>query len=312
MKQHPKISVLVPTYNQMHFIGECLDSVFSQKTNFPIEILVGNDCSTDSTAKVIESYIEKVPLNFNFYQYNWEKNEGGLLNINKLLKKAKGEFVIILEGDDYWIHENFLQKAIDYLSQHSNASLFTGQVLAKRKNNLIFKMPGKRLRHTSVSIESMLLGNFISLGSTVFRKQDCPSILDEWLQLPLGDWPLFIRLLNKGKGYFFRESCMVYRLSETGIWSDLTKQKKILGTLITANAVVKTLPLDLNHQKLLKTYIKFLKLSLILETYQKRAKRNLREKRELYFLFRLIRILLYKNLLIKIYLLKKAHSYVLR
>ena len=258
----PILSVLIPTYNQQEFIATCIDSVFSQITDYKIEVIVGDDCSVDNTFTAIEAYHDKAPMSVIYRTYRWPKNQGGLLNIDKLLAKASGKFIVILEGDDYWINENFLNIAINHMLQNPDLALCTGKVQARKEDNVVYRLPGKRLNHNTICLDAMLLGNFISMGCTVFRKRYCPQIYDEWKQLPLGDWPLFIRLLTKGKGHLLHEDCMVYRISPSGIWSQRGKEKQLQGTIETAKVVKKTLKLSKRQSNLLSLYISFMNVQL--------------------------------------------------
>lgn len=92
------VSVCVVTYNQENYIAECLESLVTQKTDFKFEIIIGEDCSTDSTRSIVEKYVEKypniiVPL---FY----EKNLGPTENIKQVYKIARGKYIAHMDGDD--------------------------------------------------------------------------------------------------------------------------------------------------------------------------------------------------------------------
>ena len=105
------ISVLVCTYNQEKYLAQALDSILMQKCDEPFEILVGDDCSTDNTGKIANDYqsryLEKVKV------MRPEKNVGASLNMARLANVAKGEFLSICDGDDYWLREDVLQKQLD-------------------------------------------------------------------------------------------------------------------------------------------------------------------------------------------------------
>jgi glycosyltransferase involved in cell wall biosynthesis len=118
-----KVSVMLITYNHEKFVGQALESILTQETNFPFEVHVVEDCSTDNTQTVIRSFKEKYPdkihLHFN------EKNVGSAgpyLHTQKVFyegfKHLKGEYFAILEGDDYWTHPKKLQKFVDFLDNH--------------------------------------------------------------------------------------------------------------------------------------------------------------------------------------------------
>ncbi len=113
-----KVSVVVATYNHEKYIGHTLESIVTQKVNFEFEVLVGEDCSTDGTAKIVKEYAEKYPdIIVPFFR---EKNLGMFGNIPELMTHAKGEYIAFIEGDDYWIDKCKLQKQVDFLDSHKD------------------------------------------------------------------------------------------------------------------------------------------------------------------------------------------------
>ena len=111
-----KVSVVIATYNQEKYIRHTLESVVSQKINFEIEVLVGDDCSTDGTAAIVREFAEKYPdIIVPFIR---EKNLGMGGNIADLVFRTSGEYVAFIEGDDYWIDNHKLQKQVDFLDSH--------------------------------------------------------------------------------------------------------------------------------------------------------------------------------------------------
>ena len=119
-----KVSVLMPTYNHEPFIAQAIESFLAQQTSFEIELLINDDCSTDNTYQVALGYAQKHPQIKLFKQTT---NQGLLPNYKFLLQQAQGEYLAVLESDDYWIDENKLQKQVDYLDAHPTCHLsFTG------------------------------------------------------------------------------------------------------------------------------------------------------------------------------------------
>lgn len=112
------LSIILPVYNHAPYIKQAIDSVLMQKVNFTYEVLIGEDCSTDDSRKILNALEKDLPSNFHiFYR---EKNMGGkgIGNFNDLYKRMKGKYFIILEGDDFWTYEYKLQKEYDFLEAH--------------------------------------------------------------------------------------------------------------------------------------------------------------------------------------------------
>jgi len=100
-EKKPKVSVCVVTYNQEKYIRQCLQSIVDQETDFDFEVIVGDDCSTDSTRAIVQEFADRYqglvkPI---FH----EKNLGPSQNYFSVHKSAKGEYVAHVDGDDYWL-----------------------------------------------------------------------------------------------------------------------------------------------------------------------------------------------------------------
>src|SRR5204862_6731871 len=96
----PKVSVCMITFNHEKYIEQAVESVMMQETDFDYELVVGEDCSTDSTRDILERLMERYPerIRLNLHA----ENKGMLRNFEHTLKSYRGEYIAILEGDDYW------------------------------------------------------------------------------------------------------------------------------------------------------------------------------------------------------------------
>ncbi len=121
------ISVLVCTYNQEKFLAQALDCILMQKCDEPFEILIGDDCSTDNTGKIADDYQSRYPNKVRMVRP--EKNGGASYNIIGLVNCAKGEYLSICDGDDYWLRNDVLQKQLDVFQANPDV----GMICAKAK-----------------------------------------------------------------------------------------------------------------------------------------------------------------------------------
>lgn len=112
----PKVSVILITYNHCEYIVQALESVLAQQTDFPMEILIGDDASTDGTSEIIRRYQAQYPELIRADIRT--ENVGATQNAYLLLQKARGEYLASLEGDDYWTDPLKLQKQADLLDSH--------------------------------------------------------------------------------------------------------------------------------------------------------------------------------------------------
>ena len=115
-----KLSVFVVTYNQEQYIRQCLDSIVMQQTNFDYEVIIGEDCSTDSTPQICDEYAEHFPF---IKVYHHPENLGLVKNWEFVLNRCQGEYVAMIEGDDYWTNPKKLQTQVDYLEAHPNCQI---------------------------------------------------------------------------------------------------------------------------------------------------------------------------------------------
>ena len=113
-----KLSVIFITYNHKDYVEKALRSVLAQETDFPFEVVVGDDCSTDGTQDILKSIAAEYPEKIRLYLR--EENTGGrpTLNVYETTKRCTGEYLAYLEGDDYWTDTHKLQKQVDILENN--------------------------------------------------------------------------------------------------------------------------------------------------------------------------------------------------
>lgn len=113
-----KLSIVIPTYNHESYIATCIQGVLKQKVNFNYEVLIGEDCSTDDTRAVLKELEPKLPPQFQIFYREQNMGPGDFGNVDDLIARSKGEYLTVLEGDDFWAYEEKLQKQIDFLDQN--------------------------------------------------------------------------------------------------------------------------------------------------------------------------------------------------
>jgi len=241
VSKNPRVSVIIQTYNHRKYINQCLDSILNQNTNFEYEILLSEDNSSDNTRDICIKYANKFPKKIKLYLHNRKNNikisgnpTGRYCFVWNLLK-AKGKYIAICEGDDYWTDPNKLQKQVDFLEAnvdysicyHNIQDLYEKMVKDSRLN---------RPENTILSILDLARGNFIQTVSIVFRNK-ISNYPDFFLKTPVGDYPLYMLLAEIGKIYCIAENMAVYRVG-VGIWSKqnrvqiIEKWLKVLEPLI--------------------------------------------------------------------------------
>lgn len=118
-----KLSVGIITYNQQDTIAQTLDSILCQQGDFDLEVVVGEDCSTDNTWSICHEYAERYPEQVVLLENT--NNLGIMANFARVMKACTGEYVGICAGDDYWCDENKLKKQLDYFNAHPECGVCT-------------------------------------------------------------------------------------------------------------------------------------------------------------------------------------------
>lgn len=224
MDKTPLVSIVCITYNHERFIRDALDGFVMQKTNFPFEILVHDDASTDGTAGIIREYESKYPDLFRcVYQ---TENQWGKKSPWKdiLFPMVRGKYVALNEGDDYWTDENKLQKQIDFMESHPDFAVCFHPVTVHwddgSKPDTLFPDEKTRFYKTELELKDLLRHNFIQTNSVVYRwrfHQDPLSLMPDDI-LP-GDWFLHLLHAQVGRIGFLNDVMSVYRRHSGGIWT---------------------------------------------------------------------------------------------
>lgn len=202
------ISVCMITYNHEKYIRQAVEGVLSQEVEYPFELNIFNDASTDRTGDIIRSIITLHPKGELIRYHVHEKNIGLPANYRWSINNCRGKYVAICEGDDYWIDRNKLQKQVDVLEQNPAYSFSFHQALrVDTVNNRFDIYPvNNKTEFDPASFFSMTT---IPMASVVFRN-DIPIHFEQGhMQL---DFALLCNLLSHGNGFFLKEVMSVFRV----------------------------------------------------------------------------------------------------
>ncbi|MBN2147358.1 MAG: glycosyltransferase [Anaerolineales bacterium] len=214
----PKVSVMTTTYNHERYIAQAVESVVNQKTNFLIEMVVGEDCSTDQTRPILLALQEKHP--FIIRPLLRESNWGRRRNFIDTLFTCEGQYIAILEGDDYWTDPEKLQRQAEFLDSHPNCAICFHPILKVPEDKTcppwIFRPhPAKEI----YTLEDLIRTNFIATCSVMFRSRLFTEFPPWYYDLPSGDWPLHILNAHHGDIGMIDRIMAAYRIHSGGVWS---------------------------------------------------------------------------------------------
>ena len=223
-----KVSVWMTTYNHEKYISQCLDSVLAQKTNFDFEIILGEDCSTDSTREIVIDYQKKHPDKIKLFLP--EKNMGAMEIDLPTWKMCSGKYLALLNGDDYWTDENKLQIQADYMDNDPDTVLCFHKAMIVNETNghseeTVYIEPTDIL-----PAESLLNGyNPIQTGTVMYK--NIIEIPEWYAELPYGDMFLYLLLSQKGKLKYIDKNMGVYRIHSSGQWQGDSVYNNLLKDL---------------------------------------------------------------------------------
>lgn len=223
-----KVSVWMSTYNHEKYISQCLDSVLAQKTNFDFEIILGEDCSTDRTRELVTDYQKKNPGKIKLFLP--EKNIGAMQMDMVTLKMCSGEYLALLNGDDYWVDENKLQIQADFLDNNPDTVLCFHKALIENETTgesmeTVYLEPNDTL-----PAESLLNGYNPIQTSSVMHK-NIINIPEFYADLPYGDMFFHLMLSQKGKIKYIDKLMSVYRIHAKGQWQGDSLKNNLLKDL---------------------------------------------------------------------------------
>jgi glycosyltransferase involved in cell wall biosynthesis len=221
----PLVSISCLTFNHASFIRECLDGFVAQKTDFRFEVLIHDDASTDGTAEIIGEYQARYPEIIKpVYETEnqWQKGRRGSVLFN--FPRARGKYIALCEGDDYWTDPDKLQLQVDLLENHSDYALCFHQTRevfeGVEKPDVIH--PSEE-SESGFSVGQLLRNNFILTNSVMYRKQDYSDLA---VNLVPADLYLHLFHARFGKIGFIPREMSVYRRHTGGVWWDAEQENQ--------------------------------------------------------------------------------------
>ncbi len=213
-----KTSVLMVAYNQERYIAQAIESALTQQVDFPIEIVVADDCSTDGTGAIARDYARKHPHRVVLLQR--AANMGGRANFADAYKACRGQYVALLDGDDYWTDPTKLNRQVSMLDSHPEWTLCFHRVCYVYEDDpgAVDEFP-VGLTESEYGIEDLLQSNFIQTCSLVVRR-GLISSFPNWFFLPgPGDWPFALLHARYGRIGYLPEVMAAYRVHGGGRWT---------------------------------------------------------------------------------------------
>jgi glycosyltransferase involved in cell wall biosynthesis len=222
------VSVLITTYKHERYIGECLDSILSQETDFRYEVIVGVDDGGDRTAEICLEYQRKYPgllrviINEKDNVLTVKGARTGRYNFLNILSKAVGKYIARCDGDDYWTDRKKLQKQVDFLEANSDCVVCHAwhEYAHPSENGYVIKpapTEGQGYLPAEKSTAKEIFENKLRIKSRTIMFRNVLKEIPEWFhKITYGDVAVSMMLGKFGKFGFINEVVAVYRLTGEG------------------------------------------------------------------------------------------------
>jgi glycosyltransferase involved in cell wall biosynthesis len=242
MQTAPLVSVVVHTYNHRLYIDQCIESILAQRRDFPIEIVISDDCSPDGTGKTIDEYQARHPELF--VRVDPERNVGAAANFTRVWTPCRGKYLAMLDGDDWWNSPDKLATQVAFMEANPEYtfSAHTVRVVQMPDCREIKTQPLLQYRRPRSTVQDLIAGGSFNACSLMFKRGIVTDIPDWMYKLSLGDWPLQILHALHGPVGFIDQPLSTYRLHQGGVWTNCEKSQQIQRKLHALSVMRENLP----------------------------------------------------------------------
>ena len=224
----PLVSICCITYNQAAYVGDALEGFLRQKTDFPFEVLIHDDASTDGTAEIIAGYAGRYPECVRPILQQVNQYSLGNIGVSGMFNfpRARGRYIAMCEGDDYWSDEHKLQLQVDYMEAHPDCSLCFHSARIELVQQAVTERQMRPYRQDRKVTPEEIIGkrSGYPTASLLFRSEMVKDLPDYYKNAPISDIPLQLMAANRGYGYYFDRAMCVYRLGGSASWTRMMKQ----------------------------------------------------------------------------------------
>lgn len=243
------ISIMITTYNLEHYIAETLDSVLQQDTKYSFEILVGDDGSSDQTMDILKEYRERYPEIIQIFRMpreigaEYNKVERAAANRMHLWQQSAGRYACFLDGDDYYISPNRLQRMAEILDSPKNRDciMCAHNLMMHYENGNEFPLC-RAVKERKITFQQYWPLMFIQANGLMFRNQEKLQEMPDALRANFDDNNITFWLFQHGKMYYLPECMGAYRQVDGSSWNSNDALQKACSNLIGYNLELMAAP----------------------------------------------------------------------
>jgi len=234
----PLLSVCLITFNHNEFIEKAVDSVLIQEVNFPWELIIADDFSTDGTREILLEYKEKYPDFIKLILQ--ERNIGAAKNWFDLINTPKGKYIAYFEGDDYWTDPHKLQKQVDFLEANEKYVGSFHNVEARYQDGGKKPFLYCNFREArDITFKDLSYANVMPTCAVVFRRKHLVKFPSWITTLPTGDWALHLFNAQYGSFRYMPQTMGVYRITNSSVWAMQSQERSIRYVIETYDKMIK-------------------------------------------------------------------------
>lgn len=248
----PLVSICCTTYNHVKYISDAIEGILMQNVSFPIELLIHDDASTDGTTDVLKKYIKNhsdliIPIFQNENQYSKGMKPWPYF----VFPRARGKYIALCEGDDYWTDPSKLQKQVDFLENNKSYNVIYHKVKSI-ENNITKNYIWNNRDDYSFTFQNSIVSKNGATLSMVFRNNiDLKQFRELITDLSIADWPLECLLTLSGKGFYMDVDMGVYRIHKAGRTQELFYRRYIRDRYLFLLRFMKMCKIDEKNNNIL-------------------------------------------------------------
>ncbi len=222
--ERPRVSVIMLAYNNARFIRQGIRAICRQKAPFAFQLIVSDDCSTDGTLDIVREMMARYPGRITLMQQ--ERNGGIPHNFLAAMHAARGEFVAMCDGDDYWCSRRKLARMVAAMDADPQAAVCFHRVVNAYMGTGTWSLSNGG-QGALTTIDDLCRGNYITNCSSLWRREYCPEPPQWMADLLLCDYAMHLINACHGHIIYIRRPMAVYRKHRQALWSGADERRRL-------------------------------------------------------------------------------------
>lgn len=229
----PMVSVICSTFNHINYIKHAIHGFLIQETTFPFEIIINDDASTDGTTEIVKEYASLYPRIIKPIIHKTNQYSQGIMPSLSTLPLAKGKYIAVCEGDDYWINKDKLANQFSVMELNDQASVCFHSAWELDELSNTHKLVCNYSDTVQIVSPKTIItnrGGSMPTAALFYRNQNITEMLESYEGAPIGDFFLQSYLALNGEAIFLPEPMCIYRRNAKGSWTS-SQQDKVKQSL---------------------------------------------------------------------------------